>query len=1000
MQQKRQGTHVFMEQARYRIDVFSTVDDNRGRVVAKQLSSLGYPVTEVRTSDVYLINADIPEPSVNLAGRALVNRVSQTFAVNKPYNVGTGFSWVLQVGFLPGVTDNVAHTAREVIEDLLKTKLDEEKSVFTAVCYYIKGSLSRDDVSRAANELHNPLIQCAQIVPFDEYEKNGMNRVIPVVHLEGRPSADTVSLDLSEDELVKLGKEGVPNGDGSRRGPLALDLQSMKVIQEYFRDIEKRDPSDVELESIAQTWSEHCKHTIFSAKLDDNEEGVFKKYIRAATERVRREKGKDDFCRSVFTDNAGGIDFDDEYIVADKVETHNSPSALDPFGGSITGIVGVNRDAIGFGMGAKPVANRFGFCFADPFDKEPLFRGKTEDTKLLSPRRIMDGVIRGVNVGGNCSGIPTPQGFVYFDKRYKGKPLVFVGTVGLIPKNINGASSVEKCARDGDLVVVAGGRVGKDGIHGATFSSEALSSGSPATAVQIGDPITQKKLSDAIVKEARGMDLYSSITDNGAGGISCSVAEMAKESGGFEVDLEKVPLKYPGLSPWEIWVSESQERMTFAVPPEKIGQFIALMTRRGAEAVVIGTFTKSGRGIVRYHGKEVFNMSMDFLHNGLPRKELTAKLSVPARTEKLPPAEKNLLDAFLAMSARLNIASFSFISSQYDHEVQGSSVIKPLQGRGKVNGNVSVIRPVLTSKRGVVLSQGLYPSYSEINPYNMAASSIDTAVRNAVSAGGSLDHLAILDNFCWCDPLNPERLGQLRAAAEACYDYSVAYGTPFVSGKDSMFNDFRGFDTKGNNVMLSVPPTLLVSSFGVVKDADICQTMDFKFAGDLVYMLGDTKNEWAGSEYESYLYEKGIAAQGSSVPSVDAAKNAKLYRAFTAALEKHLLASSVSVERGGLSAALMRSSLAGVLGAEIDLAAVSSVRPDIALFSESQGRFLVSVDPKKKEAFESHFKGCAYSLIGRVTKESKIVLSGGEGYTLNVTLDELNESYRKTFRGF
>jgi phosphoribosylformylglycinamidine synthase subunit PurSL len=989
-----------MEQARYRIDVFSTVDDNRGRVVAKQLSTLGYPVTEVRTSDVYLINADIPEAWLSLAGKALINRVSQTFTVNAPYSVGTGFSWVLQVGFLPGVTDNIAHTAREVFEDLLKIKLDEEKSVFTAVCYYIKGDLSRADVLRAANELHNPLIQCAQLLSFDEYEKHGMNRVIPVVHLSGQPSSDEVNLDIANDELVKLGKEGVPGCDGLRRGPLALDLQSMKVIQKYFKDIEKRNPTDIELESIAQTWSEHCKHTIFSAKLDDNEEGVFKKYIRAATERVRREKGGSDFCRSVFTDNAGGIDFDDDYIIADKVETHNSPSALDPFGGSITGIVGVNRDAMGFGMGAKPVANRFGFCFADPNDHEPLYRGKTEDTKLLSPRRIMDGVIRGVNVGGNCSGIPTPQGFVYFDKRYKGKPLVFVGTIGLIPKKVNGVSSVKKCAQDGDLVVVAGGRVGKDGIHGATFSSEALSSGSPATAVQIGDPITQKKLSDAIVKEARDLGLYSSITDNGAGGISCSVAEMAKESGGFEVDLDKVPLKYHGLSPWEIWVSESQERMTLAVPEENISQFINLMEKRGAEAVVIGKFTKSGRGIVRYNGKEVFNMTLDFLHNGLPRKELTAKLSIPARKENLPSVDKNLSDAFLAMSARLNIASFSFISSQYDHEVQGGSVIKPLQGKGKVNGNVSVICPVLTSKRGVVLSQGLYPSYSEINPYNMAASSIDTAVRNAISAGGSLDHMAILDNFCWCDPLNPERLGQLRAAAEACYDYAVAYGTPFVSGKDSMFNDFRGFDAKGNPVMLSVPPTLLISSFGVIKDAAVCQTMDFKFADDLLYIMGDTNNEWAGSEYEAYLNDKGLSSEGEHVPSVDAVKNAKLYRAYTAALEKHLIASSVSVERGGLAVALMRSALAGVFGAKIDLAKVSSIRSDIALFSESQGRFLVSVDPKKKDAFESHFKGCAYSLIGSVTKETKIEISGNEGYHAAVTVDELNESYRKTFRGF
>jgi len=614
----------------------------------------------------------------------------------------------------------------------------------------------------------------------------------------------------------------------------------------------------------------------------------------------------------------------------------------------------------------------------------------------------MDGVIRGVNVGGNCSGIPTPQGFVYFDDRYKGKPLVFVGTIGLIPRAVNGASSVEKCARAGDAVVIAGGRVGKDGIHGATFSSEALTSGSPATAVQIGDPITQKKMSDAIVKEARDLNLYTSVTDNGAGGISCSVAEMAKESGGFEVDLEKVPLKYPGLSPWEIWVSESQERMTFSIPKAKVSQFIDLMKRRGVEAVAIGTFTDTGRGLVRYRGKTVFDMSLDFLHNGLPRKELAQTYTPVKRTKKMPAAEADYTKAFTDMLKRLNITSFEFISAQYDHEVQANSVIKPLQGKGKVNGNASVIRPVLTSKKGVVLSQALFPSYSEIDPYRMAACSIDTAVRNAISVGGTLDSLAILDNFCWCDSLNAERLGQLVRAAEACYDYAVAYGTPYVSGKDSMFNDFKGFDKDGNAVRLSVPPTLLISSFGVIDNVEHCQSIDFKAEGDLVYVLGITYDECAGSEYELYLQQRDRTITASEVPAVDAVKNAALYREFENALKNNLIASSISVERGGLAVALAKSCVAGKLGASADLVklAAKSDRDDVLLFSESQGRFLVSVDPKKKEQFEKAFSGSALSCIGTVGSASIEIRSVHGTKAVSCTLETAAETYRATFRNF
>ncbi len=993
-----------MESARYRIEIFHTSHDNRGKAIQDKLNSLGYSVSNACLTDNYLINGDIDEEQAIDIAQSLLQPVTQDYKINEPCDPGD-FSHALEVGFLPGVTDNVSHTVRESIEDLLKTKLDHEKSVFSSVTYFFKLN-NPGEVENIAAELYNPLIERITILTADQYWKEGgMGRTLPVVSIHERPVADEVKLNVSDEELARIGKEGLADEDGTRRGPLALDMLSMNVIKDYFVEKEKRNPTDIELESIAQTWSEHCKHTIFAAKIDDINEGIYKEFIKEATIRIRREKGKDDFCVSVFTDNAGGIDFDENWIVADKVETHNSPSALDPFGGSITGIVGVNRDAIGFGMASRPIANRYGFCFADPFDEKPLYRDKDKSTKLLSPRRIMEGVIHGVNVGGNTSGIPTPQGFVYFDERFKGKPLVFVGTIGLIPREVQGKSSVQKKAMPGDNIVMIGGRVGRDGIHGATFSSEALNSGSPATAVQIGDPITQKKLSDAVVKEARDMGLYNSITDNGAGGLSCSVAEMAREAGGFVCELDKVPLKYPGLAPWQIWVSESQERMTFSIPDEKLSTFLDLMESRGVEATVIGKFNETDRAVVTYQGKKIFDLEMDFLHDGLPKKELSTTYTKADNSYPEFDSPKDMNKVFTDMMGRLNIGSFDFITYQYDHEVQGNSLTKPLQGKGKVNSNVSVIQPVFDSPRGVVLSQGLYPSYSDIDTYWMAACSIDTAIRNAVAAGGNLDHMALLDNFCWCDSNNPERLGQLKEAAQACYDFAVAYGTPFVSGKDSMFNDFKGYDENFNEVMISIPPTLLVSSIGVVKDKMSCQTLDFKFAGDLVYVIGETADETGGSEYLAYMGESigGSKYLGNNVPRVDAEKFSALYRAYYSAINKGLIASGISIERGGLGVALTKSALGGGLGCDIDLnlVPVKEVnRPDTILFSESQGRFLVSVNPAKKEEFEKEFATLPFSMIGRVVENKKVMVNQQGTAIVDVELKSLMSAYQGVFTGF
>ncbi len=994
-----------------RIEVSTTVFDTRSAVRKSKLADFPFAkkIKQLYIIDVYTVDKQFTKEEFESIASRLCNPVTQ-----KPYvlyeksatlPMGTiQFDWAIEIGFLPGVTDNVSHTACELIEDLLKVRFTNNENIYTSQITFISGTLTKNEALAIADSLYNPLIQRMQIKTQKEYLKDhGMDIVVPKVNLQDNPKVTEVDLHVSDEELLEIGKKGIKNSDGTTRGPLALDLTFLKTIRDYFDSI-GRNPTDIELESIAQTWSEHCKHTIFNDPIDDVQKGLFKTYIRAATEEIRKRKGNKDFCVSVFTDNSGAIAFDDKYLITHKVETHNSPSALDPFGGAITGIVGVNRDAMGFGLGAKPVANFYGFCLADPRKDVPLYRSANKKQPMLSSKRIMDGVIEGVNAGGNQSGIPTPQGFIRFDDRYRGKPLVFAGTVGLIPRTINGKPSHIKEAQPGNYIVMVGGRVGKDGIHGATFSSEALDSGSPATAVQIGDPITQKKMSDALIKEARDMELYTSITDDGAGGLSCSVSEMAKESNGCLVELEKVPLKYQGLEPWEIWISESQERMTLSVPKNKWDTFNDLMQRRGVEATIIGEFTNTGRCIVTYKGKTIVDVDMKFLHDGLPTRPMTSKPVELQYEEPKLPQKPNLTSDFLQILARPNIASFAFITQQYDHIVQGGLVLPPLQGRGRINSDASVFRPVLDSQKAVILSQALYPQYSDINTYHMAAASLDTAIRNAVAAGGNPDYLAILDNFCWCSANEPERLHQLKEAAKACFDYAVAYETPFISGKDSMFNDFKVFDKNGKPIKISIPPTLLISAIGVVDDMTKVVSLDAKNEGDVIYALGDTFEEMGASEYYGMLSEK-IKEQiiGNSIPKVDEKKNSRLYHSIFNAIQWGLIESGQSIHHGGLAVALAKTLMGGMFGAEISLEPLAKTvsRNDFALFSESQGRILVTVSPKNKNAFEKAMEGNSFYQIGKITKSPKVAITGiSKKIIVSTTVDAMIESYRSTFKGY
>lgn len=993
-----------------RIAVYQKVPDTRAAV--KQKSFQNFPfykkINSVSLVDIYTIDKTLSSEQLKNIAQSLINPVTEgskirtissgsenTLFVNLDHNLKTTFDWALEIGFLPGVTDNIGKTTRIGIEDHLKIKFSSEEGVYSSQVIMIEGDLKETEIEQLALSIYNPLIQRVNIKSHADYKRNGgMDFEIPKVSLSDKEKVTVVDLNVSDEELILIGKEGIKDNQGKSRGPLALGPDYMRVISQYFKT-KKRNPTDIELETLAQTWSEHCKHTIFADPIDDIKEGLFQTYIKGATEKIRKLKGKNDFCVSVFKDNSGAIEFDEDFLVTHKVETHNTPSALDPYGGSVTGIVGVNRDALGFGLGAKPVFNTYGFMFADPDDTTPLYRDAKKTQVMLSPRRIMEGVIAGVNAGGNQSGIPTPMGFMYFDSRFKGKPLVFCGTVGLIPKKTAGRKSWEKKAKPGDLVVMLGGKVGLDGIHGATFSSESLHSGSPVTAVQIGDPITQKKFSDAIVKEARDQGLYNSITDNGAGGLSSSVGEMAKESGGVIVNLEKIPLKYPGLDPWQIWISESQERMTLSVPKSNLKKFGELMKSRGVEFWVIGEFTNSGKCIVKYSSKTILDLDLDFLHNGLPKRNQISEESSQMLQDQSLEKRADLNKDFSEMIGRLNECGFDFLSTQFDHTVQGSAVTSPVAGRGRINTEAVVVRPLLKSTRGLVLSQGYFPGYSEFDAYKMAAASVDTAFKNAVVAGSNQEKIALLDNFCWCSSDEPVRLGQLKKACEGLYDSCVGYLAPLISGKDSMFNDFKGFDSKGNPVKISVPPTLLISSLGIIDDVNKAVTIDAKFSGDLIYILGETFDELGGSEYYSYL---GI--EGKNVPVTNPEKNLKIYKSYAAAVKDELISSGIGINIGGLAAALSKMALSGMIGADIELKNLPGefTSDSTGLFSQSTGRILLTIDPKNKKKFESLMKGISFAEIGKIIPEQEIKITGKDNkVVIDIQIQKLMSSYRKRF---
>ena len=787
-------------------------------------------------------------------------------------------------------------------------------------------------------------------------------------------------LNADADELLRISQEGL----------LSLNLAEMQAIQAHFAELE-RNPTDVELETIAQTWSEHCVHKTFKSMIEYAEkgretemiDGLFKTYIQRATEEIGAE-----WCVSVFTDNAGIIEFDDNYNIVFKVETHNHPSAIEPYGGAGTGIGGVIRDSLGTGLGAKPILNTDVFCFGLPdLSYDELPKG------ALHPKRIFKGVVSGVRDYGNRMGIPTANGAILFDPRYTGNPLVYCGNVGLIPKD-----RCDKTVEPGDLIVAVGGRTGRDGIHGATFSSLELddTSESLGSVVQIGNPIMEKKIVDALM-QARDRQLYRNITDCGAGGFSSAVGEMGQEIGA-DVHLENIPLKYTALDPWEIWLSEAQERMVIAAPPENLDELMAICEAESVEATVLGTFTDTHRLRVFYRGEVVGDLDMEFLHNGLPRHTKKAVWDPPQHPEPTSGHldSVQLTEDLCRILASPNVASKEWVIRQYDHEVQGGLVLKPLVGRENDGpGDACITTPVLGSRKGVVVANGINPKYGDIDPYDSAAAAIDEALRNIIAVGGNLEQTALLDNFSWGNPDKHDRLGGLVRSARACYDIAVVYGTPFISGKDSLYNEYRDTTT---GEQLAIPPTLLISAICVMPDVSKAVSMDVKSPGNRIYVIGKTYAELGGSHY--YAIHGFI---GNSVPKVRPVEGKGTMEALSLAIDQGLVRSCHDCSEGGIGVAAAEMAFAGGLGMRLSLTnvpcEVDVATDDVLLFSESNSRFVAEVAPEKQEAFEKCMASIPIGCIGTVVESTDFVVHGTDGSAIvETTIDRLKESWQGTFR--
>ncbi len=962
--------------------------DPEGQRLLRGLQAAGHAVRAVRVARVFELAGDdrLDAAAAARVGRELLQDPVLDQAALEAAPTPREGEAVVTILRRPGVMDPVALTAAHAGRDVGVTL----ERVRTARRLYVAGAEGQPDdevLAWLVRRLANPVVDQAVLGPsplpppaHGERAAAGPRREVPLRGLDG-------------DALVRLSRERV----------LALDAAEMTAVRDHFAAL-GREPSELELETIAQTWSEHCKHKTLTGPIDYEERDEHGQVV--ASERISNllkttifQATKDlalDRCLSVFVDNAGVVRFDERLGVAVKVETHNHPSAIEPYGGAGTGVGGVIRDILGTGLGADPILNLDVFCVGD-LDAAP----EAVPPGSIHPKTVLEGVVAGVRDYGNRMGIPTVCGALVTEPRYVGNPLVFCGTVGLIP-----VERVNKAARPGDWVVVVGGRTGRDGIHGATFSSDALSTASEVEsggAVQIGNPIAQKMLQDVLL-EVRDQGWLSAVTDCGAGGLSSAVGEMAAEVGA-RVDLALAPLKYAGLAPWEVWVSEAQERMVLAVPPEHGERVMAAFAAEDVEATRLGEFTGDGRLVVTWGDQVVGELDLGFLHDGLPKQARRATWSRRAFRPARLPGGLRAGDALRRVLATPTVCSKEWIIRQYDHEVQGATAIKPLVGARAAGPSDGVaVVPLLRGRglgprgderqapsRAVVVGLGVNPRHGRGDPYLMATSVIDEALRNLVATGADPDVAAVLDNFSWGDCRRPEALGELVRAARACRDASLAYRVPFISGKDSLNNEYALADGR----RVAIPGTLVITAVAVAPDASRLVTMDLKGPGHALYLVGLTRPELLGS---MLLEVAGAPDDGGLPPTVDLERAPEVLRRVHRAIATGDVLAAHDLSEGGLAVAAAEMAFAGGVGLAIDLEAVPhDVGADdlTLLFSETPTRFLLEVPPGATTRLEAALAGVPFARVGTTEPTGRLRVRGRGGATLlDEALSELQAVWR------
>ncbi len=929
-----------------RLTITTLGDDPRACALLADAHALGITeVRAVRVADIVFLDASLTGHDRTRLESVLVEPLLQTATWDTPHLSGSDDATAVETVLQAGVTDPVAEQVRRVAA-LFGVDVAAAASGHR---YEISGELDPPALARLVDRLlANPVVERWGSPLLGD----------PFGHALPNPaSVERVPIrDLDEAGLAEL--------DASRA--MALDPAELLAVQAHFRT-EGRDPTDVELEMIAQTWSEHCAHKTFRATIvvGGSEHRPLLSRLRDTTQRIAAP-----FVRSAFDGNAGVVGFLPGRTFALKAETHNHPSAVEPFGGANTGVGGVLRDILG--SAHRPIACTDVLCFG-PLDTPPAVLSDG----VLHPRRIASGVVAGVADYGNKTGLPTVAGAILFDSGYTANPLVFCGSIGVAPEDppLPGP-------QPGDRVVAIGGRTGRDGLRGATFSSATMdaSTGEVAGAsVQIGDPITGKLLID-VVDEARAEALFDAITDCGAGGFSSAIGEMA-EGVGAAVELASAPLKYPGLSAWEIWLSEAQERMVLAVAPSRLPRLRAVCDRHGVELTDLGSFTGDGRLVVRHHGDVVAELDTVFLHDGRPQRSMVAVEPLPRRELATPGVRRldDLSAALLGLLAHPNIASRADVVHRYDYEIRGATVVRPLAGPAADGPADGVVLAEPAEDAGLAIGIGVNPWFGLHDPYRMAWAAVDEAIRNVVAAGADPQAVALLDNFSWGDPRRPETLGALAAAVDGCCDAALTFGAPFVSGKDSLNNEYLGSDGERH----AVPPTLVITAVAHVPDISVATTTDLKTPGDLLVLIGSTAEELAGSHLDLLT---GAPPDPGMVPAPDPTAPAR-YRGLHAAMRAGLIAACHDLSEGGLAVAVAEMCIGAGLGAT--LGTLPHPDPVVGWFGESIGRLLVEIAQADLDEVR-HLVPGEVTVVGHVSAVPELRLPGGGP----IPLDALRDAWR------